>query len=282
MSDSISNYSGAIDSKMWGIIPAAGAASRMQPLAISKELLPVGSRRDDGIERPRAISEYLVERLIRAGASKLCFVVSPSKADIVRYYGSRVWAADIVYAVQPHPLGLCDAIFRAAPLIRDDERVAIGLPDTVWFPADGLNQLPPDELSFLLFPSQHPEQFDAVVTDSHDTVLKIEVKQKHAHSHWIWGALAMPGCIFHALHALWLTPSRQDEYLGTLINAWMEGGGSAVGVRAGIEYIDAGTIEGYRNAIQSLHAHEEPSLSTVPRSSQREEEQTNGFGLFSR
>ena len=29
---------------MWGIIPAAGNGSRIQPLAFSKELLPVGSR----------------------------------------------------------------------------------------------------------------------------------------------------------------------------------------------------------------------------------------------
>lgn len=33
----------------WGIIPAAGLGSRIQPLACSKELLPVGSRLDDGI-----------------------------------------------------------------------------------------------------------------------------------------------------------------------------------------------------------------------------------------
>ncbi len=31
---------------MWGIVPAAGQGSRIQPLAFSKELLPVGSRRD--------------------------------------------------------------------------------------------------------------------------------------------------------------------------------------------------------------------------------------------
>ena len=41
---------------MWGIIPAAGAGSRIQPLAFSKELLPVGSRRDGETERPRAAS----------------------------------------------------------------------------------------------------------------------------------------------------------------------------------------------------------------------------------
>jgi len=31
---------------MWGIIPAAGNGTRIQPLAFSKELLPVGSRFD--------------------------------------------------------------------------------------------------------------------------------------------------------------------------------------------------------------------------------------------
>jgi len=42
---------------MWGIIPAAGAGSRIQPLAFSKELLPVGSRLANGVERPCAVSE---------------------------------------------------------------------------------------------------------------------------------------------------------------------------------------------------------------------------------
>jgi len=35
---------------MWGVIPAAGRGSRIQPLAFSKELLPVGSRNDKGTE----------------------------------------------------------------------------------------------------------------------------------------------------------------------------------------------------------------------------------------
>jgi len=64
---------------MWGIIPAAGAGSRIQPLAFSKELLPVGSRRDGETERPRAASEYIIERMIAGGADKICFVISPGK-----------------------------------------------------------------------------------------------------------------------------------------------------------------------------------------------------------
>src|ERR687885_2258871 len=102
---------------MWGIIPAAGVGSRIQPLAFSKELLPVGSRVDGDTERPRAVSEYLVERMLIAGATKVCFVVSPGKADIMEYYGGSIEGAHVCYTVQPRPAGLCDAIFRALPLI---------------------------------------------------------------------------------------------------------------------------------------------------------------------
>jgi len=136
---------------MWGIVPAAGVGSRIQPLAFSKELLPVGSRFDADIERPRAVSEYLVERMILAGATKICFVIAPGKSDILEYYGGGVGPAAISYVVQPRPCGLCDAIFRALPLIHPDETVVIGLPDTIWFPEDALCALEDDKLSFLLF-----------------------------------------------------------------------------------------------------------------------------------
>ena len=73
---------------MWGIMPAAGRGSRIQPLAFSKELLPVGSRVDGDTERPCAVSEYLVERMIAGGADKICFVIGPGKSDILGYYGA--------------------------------------------------------------------------------------------------------------------------------------------------------------------------------------------------
>src|SRR6185437_8582657 len=177
---------------MWGIIPAAGNGSRIQPLAFSKELLPVGSRFDGDAERPRAVSEYLVERMIAGGARKICFVISPGKSDILEYYGSRLGSADLAYVVQSRPAGLCDAIFRALPLISPDETVLVGLPDTIWFPTNGLCALSADELSFLLFPVKHPELFDAVVTDDRGRVLEIQVKQADAASSWIWGAFKMP------------------------------------------------------------------------------------------
>lgn len=237
---------------MWGIIPAAGSGTRIQPLAFSKELLPVGSRQDGGTERPRAVSEYLVERMTAGGADKICFVIAPGKSDILEYYGAGLASVSFVYAVQPRPLGLCDAIFRALPLIREDEPVVVGLPDTIWFPADGLCALPDNQLSFLLFPVERPELFDAVITDGDDRVTQIQVKCPSPQSSWVWGAFKMPGAILHELFRLWCERERNDEYIGTLINEYLARGGAARGVRAGHAYVDVGTIHGYREAIRLL------------------------------
>lgn len=240
---------------MWGIVPAAGAGSRIQPLAFSKELLPVGSRLEDRTERPRAVSEYLVERMILGGATKLCFVISPGKSDILGYYGGQIGTADIAYVVQPRPAGLCDALFRACPLVQPDEPVLIGLPDTIWFPENGFHLLPNDELSFLLFPVERPEFFDAVVTEADGRVLDVQVKAERPATNWVWGAFKMPGRVFHALHELWLEREQEDEYIGTLVNAYLARGGRACGLKAGEAYVDVGTLHGYREAIQLLSRH---------------------------
>jgi glucose-1-phosphate thymidylyltransferase len=236
---------------MLGVIPAAGAGTRIQPLAFSKELLPVGVRLDGGIERPRAVSEYLVERLITAGADRLCFVISPGKSEILAYYGGSVDGIPVCYAVQPSPAGLCDAVFRALPFAHPAETFAVGLPDTVWFPGDALQALPDDVLSFLLFPVRQPELFDAVVTDDVGRVLEVQVKSEQPASTWIWGAFKAPVSVLRDLQRLWEARDFADQYIGTLVNHYLGRGGRAVAVRAGVSYVDVGTLHGYREA-QSL------------------------------
>ena len=240
---------------MWGIVPAAGAGTRIQPLAFSKELLPVGSREDeDGVERPRAVSEYLVERMVRGGADKVCFVISPGKGDILGYYGGAVGGAQVAYVVQPKPAGLCDSIFRALPFLNPAEDVLVGLPDTLWFPEDGFLHLPDGVFSFLLFPVERPEFFDAVVCDGEGRVREIQVKQPGASTRWIWGAFKLPARVLAELHGLWEERGRRDEYIGTLVNAWLARGGEALAVPAGEAYVDVGTLHGYREAIHVLEA----------------------------
>ncbi len=237
---------------MLGIVPAAGAGSRLQPLAFSKEMLPVGSTFDEhGVERPKAVSEFLVERMLHAGADRICFVISPEKTDIIPYYARHRASHRFCYVVQERPRGLCDALFRALQVMRDDDQVLVGLPDTVWFPLEGFSLLPDGELSFLLFPVDEPHRFDAVLTAG-NVVTEIQVKADQPGTSWVWGAFRMPAGTFRALHALWSEPDRGDEYVGTLVNAHLRRGGHALGIQAGARYYDVGTVDGYRAAIDAL------------------------------
>jgi glucose-1-phosphate thymidylyltransferase len=238
--------------RYWGIIPAAGRGSRIQPLAFSKELLPVGTRQDEGVERPRAVCEYLLERMLTAGATHICFVISPAKSDIMGYFGGHIGDASICYVIQQNPAGLCDALFSAVPWIAPEDEIAVGLPDTVWFPREGFQLLPDGQLSFLLFPVAKPELFDAVVTGPDGSVEEIQVKQANARTQWVWGAFKLTGEVFASLHDLWERRGRSDEYLGTLVNAYLAKGGCAVGVKGGERYVDVGTLHGYREAVNLL------------------------------
>jgi glucose-1-phosphate thymidylyltransferase len=242
---------------MIGIIPAAGAGQRIQPLGCSKELLPVGSRMVEGVERPKAVSEYLVERMITAGATQICMIISGDKTDIVKYYAERSFGAEIFYVVQEKPQGLCDALFRAAPLARRHEQVLIGLPDTIWFPEDAYLpalDFPATDVNLVLFPVADPSCFDAVVCDELGYVQEVRVKNPDPGSHWIWGAVTSTGECFYRLKLLWESRRCADEYLGDLLNAYLATGNVIRGVCSGQNYMDVGTLEGYRAAQDFLRA----------------------------
>jgi glucose-1-phosphate thymidylyltransferase len=233
---------------MWGIIPAAGKGSRIQPLAFSKELLPLSGN----ARRPRAVSDYLMERLTLGGARRICFVISPEKSDILQYYGGSAWNASICYTVQPRPEGLCDAIFCALPVIEPRAPVLVGLPDTIWFPADAMQSLPDDRFSFLLFPVSAPQFFDSVEWAESGRITAIRVKEPSAVSNWIWGAFKLPQSILQELFDLWEERGRTDQFIGTLVTAWIERGGEAWAVPAGTSYLDVGTMDGYLEAMRIM------------------------------
>ncbi len=241
---------------MIGIIPAAGAGERIQPLGYSKELLPVGSRLVNGVERPKAVAEYLVERMIAAGAEQICMVISAEKSDLVRYFAEREYAAQIFYVVQQKPQGLCDALFRAEPFARHHDHVLIGLPDTIWFPENAFvnsnSAANGADVNLILFPADDPSQFDAVITGDNGYVSRVEVKQPGATSNWVWGAVTASGAAFHRLKLLWQARHREDEYLGHLLNAYIAAGGTVRGSAMGELYMDVGTLAGYRLALDHL------------------------------
>ena len=155
-------------------------------------------------ERPCAVSEYLVERMICGGADKLAFVIGPGKSDILDYYGAGYGERHgrLCRAAAARRALRRDLPRRAADL--DDEPVLVGLPDTVWFPENGFAALPDDRLVVPAVPGRAPGFFDAVLMDEAGRVQEIEVKRPGDASRWIWGAFKMPARVFHELHRLWL------------------------------------------------------------------------------
>lgn len=237
---------------MWGIIPAAGNGSRIQPLGFSKELLPIRGASNGEAHNLQPAINHIIERLITGGATRLCLVVSPEKSDIMKYIVGRRLPVDTCYVFQPEPIGLVDAIFRPIPFVREDEVVMIGLPDTVWFPEDGYRQLDDDVASLLMFPVRQPELFDVVLLDRAECVTEVQVKVPRPDSSWIWGAIKLPGRVYHSLHDLWVRRGRVDVQIGTLINAYIAEGGVVKGVRYGTSYVDVGTVSGYVDALRTL------------------------------
>jgi glucose-1-phosphate thymidylyltransferase len=75
----------------------------------------------------------------------------------------------------------------------------------------------------------------------------VEVKQKDAHSHWIWGAVTAKGEAFHALKLLWESRHREDEYLGHLLNAYIAAGSVVRATFSGEHYMDVGKLGVYHN-----------------------------------
>ena len=100
-----------------------------------------------------------------------------------------------------------------------------------------------------------------MLLDEAGRVIEIEVKVAAPRSRWIWGAFKLPGAVLHQLHALWLRRERRDEFIGTLVNAYLREGGEAWGVHGGDSYVDVGTLHGYREAMRALAGpHEDAFL----------------------
>jgi len=118
-------------------------------------------------------------------------------------------------------------------------------------------------VSFLCFPVEQPQFFDAVVAGPDGRVEEIQVKAANARSNWIWGAFKLAGSAFHELYDLWREPGRGDEYIGTLINAYLARGGRATAVRAGTAYVDVGTVRGYREAMNLLSSTPPPGTRGI-------------------
>jgi glucose-1-phosphate thymidylyltransferase len=165
-----------------GIIPAAGYASRLQPLVGSKEVVAVNGR---------PAMDYLHERMRLARCTSLRVVTRPEKTDVVQHAHSL--GAEIVVG---HPATLADSFRLGVEGLAPATIVLFGFPDSVWTPVDGFVRLR-DALEsgsvgvvLGLFETRHPERCEIVSVRPDGTVTSIAFKPARPKSNVMWGCLA--------------------------------------------------------------------------------------------
>lgn len=169
-----------------GLIPAAGRASRLAPLPCSKELVPIGFQTAaEGAERrPKPVSQYLLDRMKRAGARKVFFVARAGKWDIADYYGdgSRL-GLHIAYLHVGAPWGPPFSVAQAVPFI-GDATVVFGFPDILVDPVDSFSPLihrldeTDADVVLGLFDCRAHEPGDVIQRDGNGRVTGLQTKEE--------------------------------------------------------------------------------------------------------
>ncbi|MCL4182893.1 MAG: hypothetical protein KJ011_05540 [Burkholderiaceae bacterium] len=178
--------SSSMDRPVIGVIAAAGRATRLAPLPCSKELMPIGVHREPAElrGRPKAVSQYLLEKMRAAGARRIFFVVRSGKFDIADYYGdgSRL-GLSIAYLMMNEPWGPPFSAAQAAPFV-DGATVLFGFPDILIQPedcfvraCDRLRETGAD-IVLGLFRGALTDALDLVRTDEQGRVVELVTKEE--------------------------------------------------------------------------------------------------------
>ncbi len=107
-----------------GLIPAAGRGTRIGPLPCSKEVYPVGFASTDGGRRvPKAVCQYLLEKMRVAGIVKAYVVLREGKWDIPASLGDGATAGmHLAYLMVGISFGVPFTLDQAYPFVRDSRR----------------------------------------------------------------------------------------------------------------------------------------------------------------
>jgi glucose-1-phosphate thymidylyltransferase len=177
-----------------GIIPAAGQATRLGHLPLSKEVYPIGFEKVSGLDVPKVISSYLLENMAKAGITEFHFVLRHGKWDIPAYYkGGGRYDYNICYHIAEYSYGVPFSVNQVYPFIKDNI-VALGFPDILFNPriayAKVIDELfAKDDVSIVLglIPSKTPERGDMVVYDEIMNITDILIKSvDSAHLKYCW------------------------------------------------------------------------------------------------
>jgi glucose-1-phosphate thymidylyltransferase len=218
-----------------GVVPAAGYATRLQPLQCSKEVFPVHGR---------PVMDYLLERMWAAGPREVRVVTRPDKTDVADH--ARAMGATVIEA---QPASLADSFAAGIGDAAPTDVILMGFPDSIWEPVDGYEQILAlldrgFEVALGLFKPEEADlrRFETVLADSSGLVRQIDVKPPVPTSRWIWGCAAV--------RARALADLRGETEPGVLFNS-LCAEGVVGGTALSESYVDMGTHDGLRQALEA-------------------------------
>jgi NDP-sugar pyrophosphorylase family protein len=217
-----------------GVVPAAGYATRLQPLDCSKEVLEVGGK---------PMMDHLVDRMRDGGATEVRVVTRPEKHDVIDHAG-RLDAS----VVRAHPATINESFAAGMTGLAPDDIVLLGFPDSIWEPRDGYRVLVKaveggEEIALGLFDAPSVAGSDYLVFDDSGRITDIDIKPARPRSTFIWGCAAAR---VRALEGL-----ERVEWPSDFMNARRAAGQELFGVPLSDSYVDIGTKESLRQALAS-------------------------------
>jgi len=242
-----------------GIILAGGAGTRLYPLtlAVSKQLVPVYNK---------PMVYYALSTLMLAGIRDVLIITTPHDLPAFErlFHGGTDLGLRIVYATQPRPEGIAQALLIGRDFIGGDP-VALALGDNLFY-GHGLPESlrraaeRTEDATIFAYWVSDPERYGVVEFDTAGRALSIEEKPARPRSSW-----AVTGLYFYDAGvvdvAAALRPSARSELEITDVNAaYLRQGRLRVEkLGRGVAWLDTGTHEALLQAstfIQTLETRQ--------------------------
>ena len=258
-----------------GLLPAAGQATRIAPLPLSKELYPIGFRcvGQSRSLRPKVACHYLLENMRLAGITKAYIVLRSGKWDIPAYFGDGAMLnMHLGYLIMGLPHGVPYTLDQAYPFVKD-ALVALGFPDILFRPDDVFVRLLARQASsnadvvLGLFPTDRPQKAGMVDFNAEGRVHLVIEKPSQSDLRYMWGVAVWTPAFTHFMHeylaALEVdrlgndpdnnSRNQRELPIGDVIQAGIESGLRVEAeVVADGEYLDIGTPEDLVKAVRDF------------------------------
>lgn len=221
----------------------------------SKEIYPVPIRAEGGDTRSKAVGQFVLEKMRRAGIENAFIVVREGKWDIPAHFrdGAPV-NMRIAYLITTVPWGAPYTLDQAYPFVRD-HLVALGFPDILFSSDDAYERLIAHrartraDVVLGLFPADRPATMDVVDVGADSRITEVRSKPAQTTLTRTWGIALWAPSFTDFLHRYLArlpvpTGTEAELSIGNVVQAGVAEGLKVEGIPVSDEpFVDIGLPE---------------------------------------